>query len=55
MPNDALAYASIELLLNRLSGEKLRVAHDMLLQPVSLVDIDERKTQQKGQALTAEQ
>ncbi|MOA01282.1 hypothetical protein D3C78_1206770 [compost metagenome] len=55
MPNDALMHSGIKRPLNRLSGEKLRIAHDVLLKTVSLVDVSDRKTQQKGQALAAKQ
>ena len=55
VPNDAVPYACIKFLLNRLGREELGIAHDVLLQSVSLVDIGERILQNEGQTIMAEQ
>ena len=44
VPDDALAYAGIEFPFNRLGGEELRVAHDVLVQAVGLVHIGQAQS-----------
>ena len=53
VPDDALPYACIKFLLNCLGCEELGITHDVLLQPVGLVDIGERILQHEGKTITA--
>jgi len=55
VPDDSLAHPGIELALNRLGGEELGVTHDVLLQAVGFVHIDQGVFQQERQAVAAEQ
>ena len=52
VPDDAFTNPFIELPFDGLGREDLRVAHDMLLQPLFRLHIGDAKAQHKGQAST---
>ena len=50
VPDDALANASVDFALDRLCRKDLRIAHDMLLEPLLRFHISETKAQHESQA-----